>query len=100
VSERVEVPKKIIQTSQVQKRGRVTTKKDNTMSKRSRKERKRHDKKAVNASQSMVEGHSQSSTQAHNINEARTLENPGSLILGNHEEPQGIEEIFINYTNS
>jgi hypothetical protein len=106
VSERVEVPKKTIQTSQVQKRGRATTKKDDVMSKHLRKERKRPDKKVVNASQPMVERHlvdtkcPQSSTHARNINEAETSENPGSLVLENHEEPQGIEEISINYTNS
>jgi hypothetical protein len=44
--------------------------------------------------------HPQSNTQARNINEARTSENHDSFILGNHEEPQGIEEISINYTNS
>jgi hypothetical protein len=49
--ERVKVSKKTIQTSQVQKWGRTTTKKDNTTSKHPRKERKRPDKKAVNASQ-------------------------------------------------
>jgi hypothetical protein len=42
----------------------------------------------------------QSNTQARNINEAGTSKNPSSLILGNHEEPQGIEEISINCTNS
>jgi hypothetical protein len=35
-----------------------------------------------------------------NINEARPSKNSGSLVLGYHEEPQGIEEISINYTNS
>jgi hypothetical protein len=39
---------------------------------------------------------SQSSTQAHYINEnANTLENTDALILGNHEESNGIEEISI-----
>jgi hypothetical protein len=103
---RVEVTQKTIQTSQVRKRRRATTKKDNTTSKRPRKVRKRHDKKIVNASQPMVVRHlvdiecPQSNTQACNINEAGTSENFGSLVLGNHEEPQGIEEISTNYTNS
>jgi hypothetical protein len=45
MSKRVEVPKKIIQTCQVQKMRRVTTKKDNATSKHPRKERKMSDKK-------------------------------------------------------
>jgi hypothetical protein len=84
----------------------VTTEKDNTTSKRPRKERKRPSKKEVNTSQPMVERHlvdtehPQYSTQVRNINEAGTSENPCSLVLENHEEPQGIKEISINYTNS
>jgi protein associated with RNAse G/E len=57
--------------------------------------------------QPMVDRHlvdlnmSQSSTQARYINEnASTSENPNTLVLGNHEESNGIEEISINYTSS
>jgi hypothetical protein len=43
----------------------------------------------------------QSSTQVRYINETvRTSENPNTLILGNHEALNGIEEISINYTSS
>jgi hypothetical protein len=31
---------------------------------------------------------------------ASTSENPDALVLGNHETSTGIQEIFINYTNS
>jgi hypothetical protein len=43
----------------------------------------------------------QSSTRARYINEnASTSENSDTLVLGNHEESNGIEEISINYTTS
>jgi hypothetical protein len=42
----------------------------------------------------------QSSSQAHYINETRTLEIPNNVVLENHEASKGIEEISINYTRS
>jgi hypothetical protein len=70
-SERMEVPRKIIQAPSVMKRGRVaTTKKDNASNKRPRKEKTRPLQKIVNASQPVVHRHimdinrPQSSTQA------------------------------------
>jgi hypothetical protein len=43
----------------------------------------------------------QSSTQARYINEnASTSGNPNTLVLGNHEESNGLEEISINYNSS
>jgi hypothetical protein len=90
----MEVPKKTIQTPFVMRRGRTTiTKKDNAFRKRPRKEKTRPLQKAVNVGQPMVDRYlvvinmPQSSTQACYINEnANTLENPDTLVLGNHEE--------------
>jgi hypothetical protein len=42
----------------------------------------------------------QSSSQARYINETRTSEIFGNLVLENHETSKGIEEISINYTSS
>jgi hypothetical protein len=42
----------------------------------------------------------QSSSQVRTINEAGTSEIPDTLVLGNHEESNGTQEIFINYTSS
>jgi hypothetical protein len=54
----VEVPKKITQTTSIMKRGRVvTTKKDNTPSKRLLKEKTRSLQKIVNVSQRRVDRH-------------------------------------------
>jgi hypothetical protein len=71
-----------------------------------RKEKTRPLQKAVNVGQPMVDRHlvdinmPQSSTQARYINKnASTSENPDTVILGNHEESIGIEEISINYTS-
>jgi hypothetical protein len=36
----------------------------------------------------------------HTIEQARGLEDPDFLILGNHDEFHGVEEISINYTSS
>jgi hypothetical protein len=61
----------------------------------------------MNMGQPMVDRHlvdinmPQSSTQVHYINKnAHTSENLDTLVLGNHEESNGIEEISINYTSS
>jgi hypothetical protein len=88
------------------KRGRVAqTKKDKAPNKHPRNEKMRPLQKTVNVSQSRVDRHlvdiTQSSTQAHYRNEnASTSENPGALVLGNHEASTGIQEISINYTSS
>jgi hypothetical protein len=42
----------------------------------------------------------QSSSQAHYTNETTTSEIPDNLVLENHEASKGMEEIYINYTNS
>jgi hypothetical protein len=42
----------------------------------------------------------QSSSQAHYINKTRTSEILDNLVLGNYEASKGMEEIYINYTNS
>jgi hypothetical protein len=85
--ERMEVPKKTIQTPSVMKTRPL--------------------QKMVNVSQPVVDRHlvdinmPQSSTQACYINENASMsKNPDTLILGNHEESNGIEEISINYTSS
>jgi hypothetical protein len=104
----MEVPKKIIQIPSVMKRGKATiTKKDNASNKRSRKENTRPLQKTVNVDQPVVDRHlvdinmTQSNTQVRYINgNASTSENPDTLILGNCEESNGIEEISINYTSS
>jgi hypothetical protein len=106
--ERMEVPKKIIQARYVMRRGRTAiTKKDNASNKCPRKEKTRPPQKIVNVRQHVVDRHlvninmPQSSTQVCYINEnASTLENCDTLMLGNHEESNGIEEISINYTSS
>jgi hypothetical protein len=62
--------------------------------------------KKVNASQSKVDGHKVDminpwpSPYVHTIEQARGLEDPDFLILGNHDEFHGVEEISINYTSS
>jgi hypothetical protein len=73
----------------------------------SRIEKMRPLQKIVNVAQPMVDRHlvdinmQQSSTQACYINDnASTSKNPDTLVLGNHEESNGTEEIFINYTSS
>jgi hypothetical protein len=60
----------------------------------------------MNVSQPVVDRHLvniniiQSSTQVRYINEtARTLKIPHTLVLGNHEALNGIEEISINYNS-
>jgi hypothetical protein len=106
--ERMEVPKKTIYAPSIMKRRRATiTKKNNTSSKRPRKEKTRPLQKTVNVGQPVFDRHivdinmPQTSTQACYINKnASTSENPDTLVLGNHEESNGIEEISINYTSS
>jgi hypothetical protein len=106
-SERVEVPKKITQTPSTKKRRRVkTTIKDNTSEKWSRKEKTKAPRKSKKLIQPEVErrhknaNDPQYSFQACYTNEIRISKIPDNLILGNHEESKGIEEIFFNYTSS
>jgi hypothetical protein len=102
----VEVPKKVIHTPSIVKRGRVAqTKKDKARSKHLRKEKMKPLQKIVNMRRTKIDRHlvniPQSSTQARYRNEnTSTSENPDALILGNHEASTGIQEIFINYTSS
>jgi hypothetical protein len=62
--------------------------------------------KKVNASQPKVDGHRvdminrQSSPHVHTIEQAEGLKYPDSLVLGNHDEFHGMQEIFINYISS
>jgi hypothetical protein len=94
-NERMKVSKKTIQAPSLMKMGRANiTKKDNASTKHPRKEKMRHLQKIIN-------NIPLSSTQTRYINEnASTLKNPVTLILGNHEESNEIEEISINYTSS
>jgi hypothetical protein len=62
--------------------------------------------KTVNASQPKVDEHQvdtinpRPSPHVHTIEQTRGLEDPDSLILGNHDEIHGVQEISINYTSS
>jgi hypothetical protein len=103
----VEVPKKTTLAPSTKKREREeTTRKDTASKKRSRKEKSNTLRKFKNVVQPDVEQHHlnaddpQSSSQARYINETRTSEIFGNLILENHETSKGIEEISINYTSS
>jgi gamma-glutamylcyclotransferase (GGCT)/AIG2-like uncharacterized protein YtfP len=40
------------------------------------------------------------STSAQNNISARTSEEPDSIVVGNHDESQGVQEISINYIDS
>jgi hypothetical protein len=105
--ERMEIWKKTIQSPFVMKKGATITKNDNASNNCPRKEKTMHLQNTVNVSQHVVDRHlvninmPQSSTQAHYMNEStNTSENSDTIILGNHEESNGMEEISINYTNS
>jgi hypothetical protein len=62
--------------------------------------------KKVNASQLKVDGHQvnvinpRPSPHVHITEQAGGLEDPGSLVLENHDEFYGVQEIPINYTSS
>jgi hypothetical protein len=80
---------------------------DNAPKGRQRKERNSNSSKSVNASKPMVDGHQvdtvvhpQSGSQARTNDDARTSEHPDSLVMGNHDEINGVQEISINYTSS
>jgi hypothetical protein len=103
----VEVPKKTTPTPSTKKMGRAeTTRKDNTLEKRPRKEKTKAPRKSKKVIQPEVERHHmnannpRSSSQACYTNETRISKIPNNLVLGNHEASKGIEEISINYTSS
>jgi LysM repeat protein len=105
--ERVEVPKKTTPVPSTKKRGRVeTTRKDTALEKRPRKKKSKAPRKSKNMIQPEVERYHMnandplSSFQAHYTNETRISKIPDSLVLGNHEASNGVEEISINYTSS
>jgi hypothetical protein len=99
---RVEVP---IKTTPPMKRRRASQQK-NAFNKRPKTTRKSSSSKKVNASQPKVDGHQvdminpRPNPHMHTTEQAGGSEYPDSLILGNHDEFDGVEEIFINYTSS
>jgi hypothetical protein len=98
---RLEVP---IKSTPPQKMGRATEQKD-ASNKRPKTTRKTSSSKTVNASQAKVDRHQVDainpwpSPHLHTIEQARGLEDPDYLVLRNHDEIHGVQEIFINYTS-
>jgi hypothetical protein len=86
-------------------KGRANQHKD-ASNKRLKTTRKTSSLKKVNISQRKVDGHQvdtinqRPNPHMHTIKEVEGLEDPDSLILRNHDEFHGVQEIFINYTNS
>ena len=106
VPERVEIPIKVTQLPNQNKRGRSMVTRDKAPLRAPRKERNINSK-GVNANQPQVDGHQDvqlihqlPSTNVHTIDGAGTSENPDSSVLGNNEESQGVLEISTNYINS
>jgi hypothetical protein len=113
VPERVEIPTQELPNQN--KRGRGTATKDNAIQKSPGKTRK-VTSTIVNADQHQVDKHQLDiinpnnmdvqqihhipSTSAQNNRSARTSEDPDSIVVGNHDESQGIQEISINYIDS
>jgi hypothetical protein len=68
--------------------------------------RKTSSSKRVNTSQPKVDGHQvdvinpRPSPHVHTIEQAGWSEDPDSLVLENHDEFYGVQEISINYTSS
>jgi hypothetical protein len=99
---RVEVP---LKTTPPLKRGRASQQKD-ASNKRLKTTRTSSSSKKVNTSQPMVDGHQvdminpRPSPHVHNTEQAGGSENLDSLILRNHDEFHGVQEISINYTSS
>jgi hypothetical protein len=99
---RVEVPIKITPPP---KRRRASQQKD-ASNKRPKTTRKTSSSKKVNTSQPKVDGYQvdvinpRSSPHVHTTEQAGGLEDPDSLVLGNHDEFYGVQEISINYTSS
>jgi hypothetical protein len=98
----VEVP---IKTTSPPKRGRISQQKD-ASNKRPRTTRKTSSSKTVNASQPQVDRHQVDTINPRPSPPVRTLEQAGgsknanSLVLGNHDEIHGVQEISINYISS
>ena len=108
--ERVEVPIKTTQLPIPKKRGSSTASDpEHASSKQQRKSRKKTSE-SVNAGQLNVDKHlmgsihpvegqpPQPSSSMHKL--TGTSEHPDSIVLGNHEESLGVQEISINYVDS
>ena len=108
--ERVEVPIKTTQLPIPKKRGSSTASDlEHASSKQQRKSR-RKTSESVNAGQLNVDKHlmgsihpvegqpPQPSSSVHKL--TGTSEHPDSIVLGNHEESLGVQEISINYVDS
>jgi hypothetical protein len=97
----VEVP---IKTTPPSIRGRANQQKY-ASNKHRRTTRKTSSSKKVNTSQPKVDGHQVDminpwpSPHVHTIEQAGGSEDPDSLVLGNHDEFHGVQEISINYTS-
>jgi hypothetical protein len=112
VPERVEIPTQ--ELSNQNKRGRGTTTKDKAIQKPLRKTRKvtsttvnadqhqvdKHQLDIINPNNIVQQIHHIPNTNAQNNIIARTLEDPDSVVVGNHDESQGVQEISINYIDS
>ena len=103
---RVEVPNKTTQPPSKPKRGRARQQEDASR-KRPKTGRKKLNSTTVNVSQLLVDGHRvdtiehpQTSSQARATDDAGRSEDPDALVLGNHDELHGVQEISINYTSS
>jgi hypothetical protein len=99
---RVEVPTKITPPL---KRGRASQQKD-TSNKHPKTTRKISSSKKVNASQPKVDGHQvdvinpRPIPHVHSIELAGLSDDLDSLVLGNHDDFHGVQEISISYTSS
>ena len=106
VPERVEIPIKVTQLPNQNKRGRSTVTMDKAPKRAPRKKRNINSK-GVNANQHQVDGHQDvqlihqmPSTNVHINNSTGTLEDPDSIIVGNNEESQRVIEISTNFIDS
>jgi hypothetical protein len=95
----------LIKNTPPPKRGRANQQKD-ASNKHLKTTRKTSSLKKVNISQPKVDGHQvdtidqRPNPHMHTIEEVEGLEDLDSLVLGNHDEFHGVQEIFINYINS
>ena len=108
--ERVEVPIKTTQLPIPKKRGSSTASDLEHASRKQQRKARRKTSEAVNAGQLNVEKHlmgsihpvegqlPQPSSSMHKL--TGTSEHPDSIVLGNHEESLGVQEISINYVDS
>lgn len=105
VPERVEVPIKTFQLLTQEKRGRSkATTKDTTSCKQQRISRTKSSK-TFNANQPDVgklsmDTHPQLRSTVHSITDPGTSEHPGSIVLGNNEPTERVQEISTNYIES